>query len=273
MTRRHLAFACKGAQLIGTLDLPKRAEAGSTGLLVVSGGNEVRAGAWNGQALLAARIAASGFPVFRYDRRGVGDSEGENSGFRRSGPDIAAALAAFRGEVPGLTRVIAFGNCDAAAALMLTGGWGCDGLVLANPWTFEDAGDGDADNGHASAEQAAPAPDSLRAHYRQRLRDPAALLRLLRGGVALGPLLRSLVGAARRAPESSLAGELKAGLAGFAGPVAILLAGRDRTAQTFLARWDRADPRLRHCPTASHSFVEPEARDWLAERLFEALGR
>jgi hypothetical protein len=140
--------------------------------------------------------------------------------------------------------------------------------VLANPWTFEDAGDGDA-----SAEQAAPAPDSLRAHYRQRLRDPAALLRLLRGGVALGPLLRSLVGAARRAPESSLAGELKAGLAGFAGPVAILLAGRDRTAQTFLARWDRADPRLRHCPTASHSFVEPEARDWLAERLFEALGR
>jgi len=137
---------------------------------------------------------------------------------------------------------------------------GADGLVLANPWTIEETS--------AAAE---PEADSLRAHYRQRLRDPKAMLRLLKGGVKLGPLLRSLAGAARPSPPSSLAAELKAGLAGFGGPVTILLAGRDRTAQTFLARWDKADPRLRHCPQASHSFVEPEARDWLAERLLEAL--
>ena len=54
MTRRHLTFACEGAALAGTLDLAP----GSTGLLIVTGGNEVRAGAWNGQALFAARIAA-----------------------------------------------------------------------------------------------------------------------------------------------------------------------------------------------------------------------
>ena len=256
-------FACSGAQLVGTLDLPALEQPGATGLLIVSGGNEVRAGAWNGQALLAARIAAAGAPVFRYDRRGIGDSAGENAGYRGSAPDVTAALAAFRAQVPGLAHVVAFGNCDAAAALMLQSGAGTDGLVLANPWTIEPAEEADA----------APAADSLRAHYRQRLRDPAALLRLLKGGVALTPLRRSLSGAARRGPETSLAGELREGLARFAGPVQILLAGLDRTAQTFLARWDKADPRLRHCPDASHSFVEPEARDWLAERLLEALGQ
>ena len=103
-------------------------------------------------------------------------------------------------------------------------------------------------------------------------RHPAALLRLLRGGVALKPLLQSLLRAVRRSPPATLAAELRSGLAEFSGRVTILLAWRDRTAQTFLARWDKADPRLRHCPGATHSFVEPAAQDWLVERLLEALG-
>lgn len=256
--RRFCLFPCEGAQLVGTLD----AAPGQTGLLIVSGGNEIRSGAWGGQARLAARIAAAGHPVFRFDRRGVGDSQGVNAGFRHAGPDLAAALVAFRREAPALTRVVAFGNCDAAAALMLEAGGGADELVLANPWTIEE----NSDDGPA-----APAADSLRAHYRQRLTDPAALLRLLKGGVKLGPLLRSLLGAAKKAPPATLATDLKAGLARFEGPATILLAERDRTAQTFLARWDKTDPRLRHSPGASHSFVEPDAQDWLAERLLEAL--
>ncbi|MCJ2181654.1 hydrolase 1, exosortase A system-associated, partial [Novosphingobium sp. 1949] len=55
--REHLLFACEGSTLIGTLD---RA-AGKTALLIVSGGNETRAGAWDGQAWLAARVAAAGW--------------------------------------------------------------------------------------------------------------------------------------------------------------------------------------------------------------------
>ena len=115
MTRRIVLFACQGAQLVGTLD----AAEGSTGLLLVSGGNEVRSGAWGGQAQLAARLASEGFPVFRFDRRGIGDSEGENGGFRSSTPDLAAALATFKAECPQLTRVVGLGNCDAATALVL----------------------------------------------------------------------------------------------------------------------------------------------------------
>jgi exosortase A-associated hydrolase 1 len=255
MTRRHLTFVCEGLRLVGTLDDAPQ----GTGLLWVSGGNELRCGAFSGQAQLAARIVAAGFPVFRFDRRGVGDSEGENQGFRRSGPDIAAALAAFRAERPGLTRIVAFGNCDAASALMLNHGAGCDALVLANPWTIEE------DDG-------APPPAAIRSRYAAKLKDPHEWLRLARGGVSLGKLAKGLVRAAGPAPQpTSLARDLASGLESFSGIVRILLAERDRTAQAFLAAWDRDDTRLVHCPGSSHAFVEPTSRDWLLDQLLAVL--
>jgi len=85
-------FPCEGDTLIGTLDDAP----GTTGLLIVSGGNELRCGAHRGMALLAADLAAAGIPVFRFDRRGIGDSDGANHGYQDSGPDIAAAVRAFR---------------------------------------------------------------------------------------------------------------------------------------------------------------------------------
>ncbi len=255
MSRRHLTFACEGSTLAATLD---EGDA-TTGLLVVSGGNELRSGAWGGQAQLAAHLAAAGFPTFRFDRRGVGDSEGPNGEFRTSAPDIAAALAAFRKACPQLTRVAAMGNCDAASALMLAQGAGCDALILTNPWTIED-------------DAAAPPPEALRGHYRQRLANPAALKRLLRGEVKLGALFASLLRALRPAPPpTGLAQDMAAGIAGFAGPASFLLAGRDRTAQAFVAAWQKGDPRIRSCEVASHSFVEPQAREWLAKRVLEVL--
>ena len=78
--RRPLEFICESDTLFATLD----AAPGDTGLLIVSGGNEIRSGAWAGQAQLAARVAAAGKPVFRYDRRGVGDSGGVNRGYLES---------------------------------------------------------------------------------------------------------------------------------------------------------------------------------------------
>lgn len=255
MSRRHLTFVCEGSTLVGTLD----EAAGTTGLLLVSGGNELRSGAWAGQAQFAARIAAQGFAVFRFDRRGVGDSEGPNGEFRANGPDIAAALAAFRAAAPDLTRIVALGNCDAASALMLGQGQGCDALILSNPWTIEGGDD-------------APPPEVLRDHYKRRLLSPEALKRLLTGQIPLGKLLRSLIAAVRPAPApTSLAQDMAQALAGFGGDVRILIAERDRTAVAFLATWDKADPRLRRCAGASHSYVEPEARTWLEARVIEVL--
>ena len=255
MSRRHVTFACGGETLVGTLD----EAAGSTGLLLVSGGNEIRSGAFAGQGQIAARVAAAGYPVFRFDRRGIGDSTGANAGFLGSGPDLVAALAAFRAEQPGLARVVGFGNCDAASALMLNSGAGCDALVLANPWTIEQ------DDG-------ALPPAAIRARYAEKLRNPKELLRLATGKVSLGKLAGGIGRALRSpAPPTSLAQEMHAGLDGFDGPVRLLIAERDRTAQAFLAAWDASDDRLARCPGASHAFVEPDAREWLWRHIVAAL--
>jgi exosortase A-associated hydrolase 1 len=242
MNRRHLTFACEGAELVGTLD----GKAGAVGLLIVSGGNEIRSGAFSGQARLAAEIAASGYPVFRFDRRGVGDSEGDNGGFRETASEIAAALAAFREECPQLKRVVALGNCDAASALMLAGGAGCDALVLSNPWTF--AGD---------ETSAPPPPDAIRARYAERLKNPREVWRLISGGVNLRKLARGIGAALRRGR--------------FTGSYSIALAGRDRTAQAFAACWGSNAPHLRHRPGADHAFSSPEDTEWLRAEILAAL--
>lgn len=261
MSRLPLTFGCKDFRLAATLDTAP----GTAGLLIVSGGNEIRAGAFGGQAELAARIARAGFPVFRFDRRGVGDSEGENRGFRHATKDIAAAIEAFRAISPQIERVIAFGNCDAASALMLAGGAGCDGLVLSNPWTIEADANGQTDD-------STPPPAAIRARYAEKLKNPREVARLLGGGVNFGMLARGLVRALSPAPPpSSLAQAMREGLAGFTGEVRILLATADRTAQVFESTWDKSDPRIRRCEGAGHAYVEPEHRDWLKAEILSAL--
>lgn len=256
MNRLHLTFACEDWTLAGTIDTAP----GSSGLLIVSGGNEIRSGAFSGQAQLAARIARAGFPVFRFDRRGVGDSDGENRGFRKSRKDIQAALAAFRAMAPQMERVVGFGNCDAASALMLASGAGCDALVLSNPWTIE------------GASSTAPPPAAVRARYAAKLKDPTELARLVAGKVDLRKLAKGLLQAARRDQRpGSLALEMAQGLSHFEGPASIVLAAADRTAQAFESAWDRTDERVARCPGATHAWVEPEARDWLDKRILEML--
>ena len=259
--RRLIAFPCVGETLVGSLD----PASGSAGLLIVSAGNEIRCGAHRGMALLAQRLAAAGHPVFRYDRRGVGDSTGDNRGLRESAPDIAAAAATFAAEVPQLRRLVAFGNRDAAAALTLFHcAAGVDALVLANPATMD-------------AEDALPR-SAARGHHDERLRDPRQWLRLASGGVNLGKLFRGLRKVSDKKSEmlDGLAGELMQALATIAVPVTILLAERDKTAIAFARAWDRAGQpgattTLLRRPTANHSFASVEDKQWLFERVLAAL--
>ena len=56
MTRLSHTFGCGSLTLAGTLDTAP----GSAGLLIVSGGNEIRSGAFGGQADMAARMLDAG---------------------------------------------------------------------------------------------------------------------------------------------------------------------------------------------------------------------
>ena len=259
MTRRHIAFPCEGDTCIGTLDSAR----GPVGLLIVTGGNETRAGAFGSQARLASAIAAAGYPVFRFDRRGVGDSTGSNHGFRSCGPDMDAALTAFRDSSPGLRRVVGFGNCDAASALMLRGGTGCDALALANPWTFDEEADGDA-----------MTPAAVRSRYAAKLRDPAQLLRLVTGRVALGKLARGVATAIGPAQAStSLSEDMLGAMASFTGEARYLIAGKDRTGLAFAERWRSTGERISTEPDADHGFSSEGSFAWLVNQLIDILDK
>lgn len=255
--RRLLTFPCEGETLVGTLD----ESAGATGLLIVAGGNEVRCGAHRGMALLAARLAASGVPVFRFDRRGVGDSSGENGGYLSSSPDITAAAATFRAEAPQVTRIVGFGNCDAATALALFGrAAGVDRLVLANPWVVEHAADD------------LPPAAAIRARYAERLRDPRLWWRLLRGGVDLGKFYKGVRAVARKRPEHPLVRRFAEALDG--QDAAIVLATRDATAIAYAdaARAIGLALTTTHIDTASHSFARSGDAAALEAAIRAALG-
>ena len=255
--RRVIAFECAGETLAGTLD---EADA-PVGLLIVSGGNEIRAGAHRGMATLAQRLAEAGTPVFRYDRRGVGDSTGANTGFEYSVHDLIAAVNAFKKLCPHVTHIVGFGNCDAATTLALFHHQtGIDSLVLANPWTIE-------------TPDALPPAAAIRARYVERLCDPATYLRLLRGGIDLRKLAKGL-GKLSRTPDagsSNLAARLRQSLISPDIPARIVLSRGDATAIAFAASPAGTLLPATFIETNSHSFAAPEDQAALEAVLRSAL--
>jgi exosortase A-associated hydrolase 1 len=263
--RSTLSFDCEGHRLAGTID-PARSK---TGLLIVSGGNEIRIGAHRSMAKLAGDIAAAGYPVFRFDRRGIGDSEGENDGFTKSGPDIAAAITAFRDACPELTRIVALGNCDAASALLLHRPTGIAAHILTNIWVFELTDD-------------LPPPAAIRARYSERMKDPKAWIGLFTGAINLRKLIGGLMRIAKPQAPTSLAQDVAAGLAAVNGPVTILLAEQDGTAIAFADEWNgpaftkaraRSDIEIKKLASASHSFASAGDYAALRETIIEILGK
>ena len=252
--RELIAFPCEGDTLVGTLDDAE----GTTGLLIVSGGNELRCGAHRGMALLAADLAAAGVPVFRFDRRGIGDSEGANHGFADSGPDIAAAARTFRTLAPQLRRVVGFGNCDAATALAYFHREAAiDALVLANPWVGDD-GDG------------LPPASAIRSHYAARLRDPRQWLRALSSGINIGKAISGLRKASAKSEEPANPIAARMAVAMVDTPRTILLAQRDNTAIRFEEAW-REPGDIHRRETDSHSFARSGDGEWLRERILETV--
>jgi exosortase A-associated hydrolase 1 len=262
--RRLIDFICDGTACAATLD----EGAASAGLFIVSGGNEIRTGAHRGMAKLAQDIAFAGFSVFRFDRRGIGDSDGENCGFTSSGPDIAAALAAFRAAAPHVTRIIAFGNCDAATALVLNAkDMNIHVLHLANPWIIEPVDD-------------LPPPAAIKDRYIRRLRDPAAWKALISGKINIAAVARGVGRIASPAKPANLATSFAKAMGEGLIPVHILLASGDGTALAFADAWKtdvfatakaRSDVTVEALDSTSHSFANEADYTALKSALLRTL--
>ncbi|MDE0933208.1 MAG: hydrolase 1, exosortase A system-associated [Novosphingopyxis baekryungensis] len=276
--RRFLCFSCDGDHLAATLDESH----GTTGLLIVSGGNEIRSGGHANQARLAAWAAGKGHPVFRYDRPGIGDSAGTNRGYLEGGPALRAAVTAFRDACPSLDRIVAFGNCDAAALLIHSAGdLDIDALLLANPWLIEPFGTPDLADGAADGPSPMPSSAAIRARYLARLKNPVRLLRDLMGGaIDLRKFAAGLARLRARQAPSPLAARAAAALEALETPTTILIAQADATALTFMAAWKsplfrkvQRNPRVRLTahPTSSHSFSDASSQRWLREEILDSL--
>lgn len=245
--RRLIRFPCNGDTLSGSVDEGDRA----VGLLCVTGGSQIRTGPHRMLHHLAAQVAAAGYPVLRYDRRGVGDSDGVDPGYLDSGPDLSAAAAAFRAGAPHVTTLVGFGLCDGATTLALHGkSAGVTALILANPWLVEAAPDD-------------LAPAAARAHYRGRFLSPRAWADVLTGKVDILGAAKSLFGAVAGPADKSLADRVATALTPYAGRLTLILARGDGTAITARSCWnDAAFAHVRGetvvtVETDAHTFARP----------------
>jgi exosortase A-associated hydrolase 1 len=257
--RELIIIRCGDSQIAATIE----PAAGPVGVVMVGGGTQIRIGAHRSFLQLGARLAAAGYPVIRFDRRGVGDSGGVDPGFADSGADIAAAAGALRAACPQLREIAGFGLCDGASALVIHHrAAGIDRLILANPWLADAAG-------------GLPPPAAIRRHYRDRLTNPADWRRLISGRVDYRRLARGLVRVGRKAP-APLAQRLATALKASNAPVTLLLAEGDATAIGFADAWRKppftgiaAD--VVSLPTAAHTFARAGDDALLTKACLEAL--
>lgn len=274
-SERVLRFECDGEPMLGIL--AESALDAQTGVVIVVGGPQYRVGCHRQFVLLARRLAERGIPVFRFDYRGMGDSPGEPRVFTDIDRDIAAAVTAFTAACPSVRRVVLWGLCDAASALLLywraSGDERLGGLIMLNPWVLSDQ---------------ALARSQLKHHFRKRLLEADFWRRLVRGQVSFTENLQVLLTARRGGEEGpqqeSYRSDMAAALASFPGPVLLVLSGRDPTAQGFVdyaeeMGWrgllERPGVTVHSMPDADHTFTSAELRaavegvtlDWI-ERHF-----
>lgn len=229
-SERAVSFDCAGEQLLGVVSLPS---AGSDlGVLIVVGGPQYRVGSHRQFVHLARHLASAGFPVMRFDTRGMGDSSGVFPGFENIGLDIDCAVKALRLEVPSIRRVVLWGLCDAASAVMINAASmeGIASIVLLNPWV-------------RTAETLATT--EVKHYYHKRLLDPAFWRKLMSGRVAvisslreyLGKLAQQLFQRKKSGHHESESGDFREkmvrGWKAFAGSSLLILSGRDLVAAEF----------------------------------------
>jgi uncharacterized protein len=284
-----LSFECESTPLWGVvaepdcvnLDPSPSAGTHQTAIVIIVGGPQYRVGSHRQFVLTARHLAEQGFPVLRFDYRGMGDSAGETGHFERVNADVRAAIDALLQAKPQIQRVVLWGLCDGASAALLycreTQDPRVAGLVLLNPWVRS---------------LTTQAVTRVKHYYLQRLRDRAFWRKLVSGQVAasaLTDLMSSLRVMLRgRAAQQVPAGEPKtfqdrmaAAWQSWERPLLLAMSGNDQTAREFeeacaaqlvwrgalgralVTRYDAADADHTFSQTAQRSALDARTVTWL----------
>jgi exosortase A-associated hydrolase 1 len=229
-TEQAIVFPCAGDELLGIVAMPEQPS--KTGVLIVVGGPQYRAGSHRQFLLLSRAMAIAGYPVMRFDHSGMGDSTGVLENFESLNDNISAAIGAFQQKCPNVSNVVLWGLCDAASASLLY----CDathdpriaGMVLLNPWVRSEA---------------TLARTHIKHYYGQRLLQVEFWRKVLSGnlgiGRALGGFIASFVRARQAAGSTGDATlpfqkRMMRALMAFQGQLLLILSGDDFTAKEFL---------------------------------------
>jgi exosortase A-associated hydrolase 1 len=257
-----VGFFCQGQSLLGVLHAPQ-SPSRKTGIVVVVGGPQYRVGSHRQFVSMSRGFAAAGFPVLRFDYRGMGDSDGEAPGFDNVGDDIRAAIDALMRARSELSGVVLLGLCDAASASLIYGGSDerVTGMLLLNPWVRTPVGQAKA---------------NLQHYYGKRLLQRSFWEKVLSGRGELRASLRDLWSSWRRSRAIAAAGALPSfvermarGFAEMQRPILVILSERDLTAREYedLCRsspaWaelvQRKNVETAPVPAADHTFSSSDA--------------
>jgi len=281
VTEKALVFSCEGEELVSILHMPESCAA--TGFVAVPAGSvQYRAGSGRQLVNLARALANQGFPVMRFDYRGMGDSSGEYMGFRHMGQDLERAIELFQRQLPGIKRVVLYGGCEAATGIMIHAGKipSVGAAILANPWVGD--------------ERITAA--AMRTHYFKRLGETEFWLKLFGGKYRLSEYILSLLGTAKKrgssvfgASSSSLKKgsdtarpfqeDMLAGLSNAEFPILFLMSGGSLLRQEFdqlvssSKEWGKAI-RRKNCarvdlPEADQTFSTVKAKEILSHAILE----
>ena len=266
-----LTFRCTGCQLFGILAQPQISS--GRGVLIVVGGPQYRVGSHRQFVLLARALAAQGFDSLRFDCRGMGDSSGQVRGFEETGNDILAAARALRNSCPRVERVVAFGLCDGASAVLLAAERieRLAGLMLANPWVRR------SESLNATV---------VRHYYRRRILSSQLWRSVLSGSTKIAPALKELgdrlrryLVDSRRPLQRDYVDSMLQGWQRTPCPKLLVVSGQDLTAAEFEnlvrrdSRWAEVtrhrQTRMVRLKDADHTFSSLPTRDEMEKACLE----
>lgn len=274
ITESTHVFDCAGQTLSGVLASPAEV-ASDVGVVIVVGGPQYRVGSHRQFVLLSRALAGAGYPVLRFDTRGMGDASGSSPGFEALDPDLDAAISCLLAEAPSVRRVVLWGLCDGASACLLYVAHAPDrvkvaGLVLLNPWVRNEV---------------TFARAQVKTYYGRRVFEPAFWRKLIggkvqvwRGVLELADKVWRMFQRGATLPGAGAQGDFRermvSGLLDFPRPVLFVLSGRDHTCAEFLefvgmhprlrGLWKRTSVVRVDLPDADHTFSNARFRSAVA---------